>query len=108
MRKIFPLATSIVMGGLLLGFSIGCSSRPSDDTISKDIQNKVAADPDTKDSTVSVASKDGNVTLKGTAKQPSRTKETGTDCPARAGNCQCRQSGSSSAATPANCSAWRH
>jgi BON domain len=70
MRKIFPLATSIVMCGLLLGFSIGCSSRPSDDTISKDIQNKVSADPDTKDSTVSVASKDGNVTLKGTASSP--------------------------------------
>jgi hypothetical protein len=67
MRKIFPLATSIVMFGLLLGFSITCSNRPSDNTISKDIQNRVAADPDTKDSSVSVASKDGKVTLTGTA-----------------------------------------
>jgi len=67
MRKIFPLTTSIVMFGLLLGFSIACSNRPSDNTISKDIQNRVAADPDTKDSNVSVASKDGKVTLTGTA-----------------------------------------
>jgi BON domain len=67
MQKLFPRATSIVVVGVLLGFSIGCSSRPSDETITKDIQNKVAADPDAKDSSVSVASKDGQVTLTGTA-----------------------------------------
>jgi BON domain len=70
MRKIFPLATSIVVVGVLLGLSIGCSKRPSDDTITKDIQNRVAADPDTKDSNVTVASKDGKVTLTGTASTP--------------------------------------
>lgn len=75
MRKIFPLATSIVMGGLLLSFSIGCSNRPSDDTIAKDIQDKAAADPDTKDSSVSVASKDGKVTLKGTASNEAAQKK---------------------------------
>jgi hypothetical protein len=67
MRKIFPLATSIVMVGLLFGFSIACSKRPSDDTIAKGIQDRVAADPDTKGSNVSVASKDGKVVLTGTA-----------------------------------------
>jgi hypothetical protein len=51
----------------LIGFSTGCSKRPGDDTITKDIQNRVASDPDTKDSNVSVVSNDGKVTLKGTA-----------------------------------------
>jgi len=70
MRRSFPSATSLVVIGALLSFSIGCSKRPSDDTITKDIQNRVAADPDTKDSNVSVASKDGKVTLSGTASDP--------------------------------------
>ena len=68
MRRIFRLATSGVMVGSVLGFLlIACSSRPSDETISKDIQDRAAADPDTKDSEVKVASKDGKVTLTGTA-----------------------------------------
>lgn len=70
MRKIFPLATSIVVVGAFLCLSIGCSNRPSDDSITKDIQTRVAADPDTKDSNVTVASKDGRVTLTGTASTP--------------------------------------
>jgi hypothetical protein len=45
---------------------IACSHRPSDDTITKDIQAKIAADPDTKDSRVNVATQDGKVTLTGT------------------------------------------
>jgi hypothetical protein len=67
MRKIFLPATSITLVGVLLGFSISCAKRPSDDTIAKEVQNRVAADPDTKDSTVSVVAKDGKVTLTGTA-----------------------------------------
>jgi hypothetical protein len=51
----------------VLGFSVGCSKHVSDDTIAQDVQSKVAADPDTKDSAVSVTAKDGKVTLKGTA-----------------------------------------
>ncbi len=70
MRRNFPFATSIVVAGVLLSFSIGCSKHPNDDTITKDIQSRVAADPDTKDSNVSVASKDGKVTLTGTASDP--------------------------------------
>lgn len=68
MRKISESVFSIVLVGVLLGFSMGCSKRPSDDAIKKDIQDKVTADPDTKDSSVSVASKDGKVTITGTAK----------------------------------------
>jgi len=70
MRKNLSPVLSIVLVSALLGFSMGCSKKPSDDAIKKDIQDKVAADPDTKDSNVTVASKDGKVTLTGTAKNP--------------------------------------
>ena len=70
MRNTFRPSISIAVACVLFGFSIGCSKRPSDETITKDIQSKVAADPDTKDSNVTVASKDGKVTLKGTASNP--------------------------------------
>ena len=70
---------SIVFLTALLGLSIACSkSKPnndavtksttSDDTITKDVETKVAADPDTKDSQVTVAAKAGKVTLTGKAK----------------------------------------
>lgn len=70
MRNTFQLAISTAMACVLFSFPIGCSKRPSDETITKDIQTKVAADPDTKDSQVTVASKDGKVTLTGTARTP--------------------------------------
>jgi BON domain-containing protein len=75
MRKIYEPVFSIVLVGALLGLSMGCTKRPNDDTIKKDIQDKVAADPDTKDSNVAVASKDGKVTLTGTAKNPAAQKK---------------------------------
>jgi hypothetical protein len=53
-----------------LGLGTACSRRPSDETIVKDIQTKAATDPDTKDSQVSVAAKDGKVTLSGKVKTP--------------------------------------
>jgi hypothetical protein len=54
---------------MTLSLSVGCSKQTSnDDTMAKDIQTKVAADPDTQDSDVQVAAKDGKVTLKGKAK----------------------------------------
>src|SRR5215469_9187315 len=59
-------ATVSLMVLCLLGIQTACSHRPSDDTITKDIQAKIAADPDTKDSQVSVATQDGKVTLTGT------------------------------------------
>jgi hypothetical protein len=55
---------------LLLGFLIGCSNGPAADKIAKEIQQKVSVDPDTKDSQVTVAAKDGKVTLSGTVQSP--------------------------------------
>jgi hypothetical protein len=68
--RIHKLTISIVLLTALLGLSIACSKKPSDDTIAKDIQDKIAADPDTKDSQVSVAAKDAKVTLTGQVKTP--------------------------------------
>jgi BON domain len=68
--RIHKLTISIVLLTVLLGLSIACSKKPSDDTIAKDIQDKIAADPDTKDSQVSVAAKDAKVTLTGQVKTP--------------------------------------
>jgi len=75
MRKTVLSATSIVMVSVLISFLSACSTRPSDATITKDIQAQVAADPDTKSSNVTVASKDGKVTLTGTASDPAAQKE---------------------------------
>jgi len=67
---------SIVILTVLLGLSIACSkAKPSDDTITKDVETKVAADPDTKDSQVTVAAKEGKVTLTGKAKTPAAQKK---------------------------------
>src|SRR5215831_11757175 len=54
----------------LLVFSTGCSSRPSDDAIAKDIQKKIAENPLTKDAPVSVSTQAGKVTLTGKVKSP--------------------------------------
>jgi hypothetical protein len=54
----------------LLAVSVGCSRKPDDETVAKDIQQKLAADPDTKDANVTVASKNGQVTLNGQATNP--------------------------------------
>jgi hypothetical protein len=69
------LSFSIVLLTAILGLSIACSKRPNDDAIAKDIQTKVAADPDTKDSDVTVAAKDGKVTLSGKVKTPAAQKK---------------------------------
>jgi hypothetical protein len=61
-------AVAILLVIVLLGFAAGCSKRPSDDTIAKDVQSKLAADPATKDSAVTVSAQDGKVTLKGSVK----------------------------------------
>jgi BON domain len=75
MRNTLQLASSTAMACVLFSFPIGCSKRPSDETITKDIQTKVAADPDTKDSHLTVVSKDGKVTLTGTASTPAAQQE---------------------------------
>ncbi len=70
MAKYSKEAVATLLLGAMLGFAGGCKKQAtaSDDTIAQDIQTKVAADPVTKDSAVTVAAKDGKVTLKGTAK----------------------------------------
>jgi BON domain len=70
MRNRYNPAISVVLLSVLTGFSIGCSHQPADETIAKDIQDKVSADPDTKDSQVSVVSQDGKVTINGNVKSP--------------------------------------
>jgi BON domain len=74
MQKRFALLVSFI---LLLGLAVGCSSRPSekDQEIQKDIQTKVAAEPETTDSQVAVASKKGKVTLTGKVKTPAAQKK---------------------------------
>jgi hypothetical protein len=64
------LAISVALALLLFAFGTACSHSSSDDTIAKDIQTKAAADPETKDSEVSVAAKEGKVTLSGKVKTP--------------------------------------
>ena len=57
---------ALFVGGML-AFA-GCGAKVSDDAIAKDVQEKVASDPTTKDSPVNVTVKDGKVTLRGTVK----------------------------------------
>lgn len=66
---------SIILLTAIIGFSMACSKRPSDDAIARDVQEKVTADPDTKDSQVNVTAKDGKVTLSGKVKTPAAQKK---------------------------------
>ena len=63
-------ALSIGLLSVWMACSTGCSSRPSGDALAKNIQGKVAADPETKDAPVTVAAKDGKIILTGTVKTP--------------------------------------
>jgi BON domain len=59
----------------LLVSAAGCAKGANDDTIAKDVQSKVAADPATRDSAVFVSAKDGKVILRGTVKDtPTRQR----------------------------------
>src|SRR5246500_512351 len=70
MRKVQHPAISIVLLTVLTALSIGCSRRPNDDMLAKDIQEKVASDPETKDSQIDVEAKNGKVTVSGKVKSP--------------------------------------
>jgi BON domain len=73
MRHLHNPRISFVLSSVLtvlVGFSIACSHASNDETIAKNIQGKVAADPDTKDSQVNVVAKDGHVTLTGKVASP--------------------------------------
>ena len=64
------LFSSTVLLIALAAIPIACSKKVDDDAIAKDIQTKVATDPDTKDADVTVASHDGKVTVSGKAPSP--------------------------------------
>jgi hypothetical protein len=59
---------AVIFLTLVMGVVVACSTRPSDETIAGNLQNKIAADPITKDSAIEAVVKDGKVTLRGTAK----------------------------------------
>lgn len=67
MRDSFNSAISLVLVTALVSLPLGCS-RASNEVIAKDVQGKISADPDTKDSKVSVEAKDGKITLSGSVK----------------------------------------
>ncbi len=75
MRNLSTSTMPVLILGALMGFCVACSRRPSDDAIAKDIQQKLAADSDTKDAQVDVAVKDGKVTLSGKVSTPSAQKK---------------------------------
>ena len=60
---------------LFVALSLGCNSHPSDEQIQKDIETKAAADPETRDSAIHVAAKDGKVTLTGTVRNEAAGRE---------------------------------
>lgn len=69
-RQVLHLALVAVVA-----FSVGCSKHPTDEQIINDIEAKVAADPQTKDSKITVEAKNGRVALQGTVPTPvARTK----------------------------------
>ncbi len=74
MRTLHVPAVSIFLV-TLLAFSTACSRHPSDETIARDIQTKVAADPQTKDSNVLVEAKEGKITLSGQVTTPAAKRK---------------------------------
>ena len=54
---------------------VACSRKPSDDVIGRDIETKVSADPEAKDSQVAVESNRGNVKLTGKVKSPAARQQ---------------------------------
>jgi BON domain len=72
MQKRITLVVSLV---LFLVLAISCSRRPNDAQIQQDIQEKTAADPETKDAEVTVVAKEGKVTLSGKVKTPAAQKK---------------------------------
>jgi|SRR5579872_156648 len=75
MRKPYNPAISIALMSVLMGFSVACTRHPTDDNMAKDIQNKVAADPETSHSPVHVAAQDGKVILTGKVRTPAAQKK---------------------------------
>ena len=59
---------------LFLSFFLACTRRSPDDKMAEDIRQKVATDPDTRDSQVTVSAKEGKVTLSGKVRTPTAQK----------------------------------
>ncbi|HKF47145.1 MAG TPA: BON domain-containing protein [Terracidiphilus sp.] len=66
---------AILILGILAAIISGCHSKSDDQNITKEIQGKIAANPTTQDSQVSVASHDGEVTLTGSTKTVAAKRE---------------------------------
>lgn len=66
---------AILILGLLAGIMSGCHSKANDQAIAKEIQGKIASNPSTQDSHVSVASHEGEVTLTGSTKNVAAKQE---------------------------------
>jgi len=62
-----PALSFLILIGLTASLS-ACSHRVGDEAMAKDIQGKISSDPDTRDSPVSVAARDGKVTLSGSVR----------------------------------------
>ena len=58
---------TLLISLLVVGVA-GCSKPVNDEMLAKDVQDKLAADPVTRDAAVNVIAKDGKVTLRGTVK----------------------------------------
>ena len=58
---------TLLISLLVVGVA-GCSKPVNDEMLAKDVQEKLAADPVTRDAAVNVTAKDGQVTLRGTVK----------------------------------------
>ena len=67
MRNLCNSVISLVLFAALAVYPLGCS-RAGDEAIAKDVQDRISADPDTKDSKVSVEVKDGKIKLGGSVK----------------------------------------
>ncbi len=70
MRNSKKFAIPVILLSALMLLSAGCSTRPNDDGITRGIQEKLAANPETKDSLVAVSSTGGKVTLTGKVQTP--------------------------------------
>lgn len=66
---------SILLLSLMIGLLAACSKNAADEKLAKDIQDKIAADPETQDSQVTVAAKEGKVTLSGKVKTKKAQKK---------------------------------
>jgi len=60
--------TALFLIPLLLAFASGCSRNAADKKIAEDIQEKVTADPDTKEAEIYIATKGGKVTVVGSVR----------------------------------------